>query len=224
MAINLSDTLPAAPVTGTNVKWQIDGSGNTSAYTSVIVEQDTILKSTEAVLNFLTPIVVTDNPGNFSADINVPVFVASGASHKIGLVPDPGASGGTAKFLREDATFALPTGTTYKVGGFAPGLFTSSQVVMYIPVDTTVNFVADFVGSQAVLIVAPSDGDCIFLINNGGTQIGTLTFPNGNTVGAFTTVSGTAKSLTAGQILNLVAPAGVDSAAAGLGFTLQGTH
>jgi len=35
-------------------------------------------------------------------------FVASGASHAKGLVPDPGASAGTAKFLREDATWASP--------------------------------------------------------------------------------------------------------------------
>lgn len=36
-------------------------------------------------------------------------FVASGGSHKKGLVPDPPASSGTAKFLREDATWAQVT-------------------------------------------------------------------------------------------------------------------
>ena len=36
-------------------------------------------------------------------------FVASGGSHKKGLVPDPPASSGTAKFLREDATWAHVT-------------------------------------------------------------------------------------------------------------------
>jgi hypothetical protein len=35
-------------------------------------------------------------------------FVASGGSHAHGLVPDPGSSSGTTKFLREDATFAVP--------------------------------------------------------------------------------------------------------------------
>lgn len=38
-------------------------------------------------------------------------FVASGASHAKGLVPDPGASSGTTKFLREDATWAVPAGS-----------------------------------------------------------------------------------------------------------------
>lgn len=35
-------------------------------------------------------------------------FVGSGASHAGGLVPDPGATAGTTRFLREDATFAVP--------------------------------------------------------------------------------------------------------------------
>lgn len=35
-------------------------------------------------------------------------FIASGASHAHGLVPDPGSSAGTAKFLREDATWVDP--------------------------------------------------------------------------------------------------------------------
>ncbi|CAA2141813.1 hypothetical protein HYPP_02835 [Hyphomicrobium sp. ghe19] len=33
------------------------------------------------------------------------VFTGSGASHKKGLVPDPGATAGTAKYLREDGTW-----------------------------------------------------------------------------------------------------------------------
>jgi len=37
-----------------------------------------------------------------------PVFVASGASHAAGAVPDPGSTAGTTRFLREDATFAVP--------------------------------------------------------------------------------------------------------------------
>lgn len=38
-------------------------------------------------------------------------FVASGASHRHGLVPDPGASAGATKFLREDATWVVPSGS-----------------------------------------------------------------------------------------------------------------
>lgn len=38
------------------------------------------------------------------------MFGASGASHSTGLVPDPGASAGTTRYLREDATFDVPPG------------------------------------------------------------------------------------------------------------------
>lgn len=41
-----------------------------------------------------------DNPGE--------VFVASGASSVEGLVPDPGSTAGTGRYLREDATFVVP--------------------------------------------------------------------------------------------------------------------
>ena len=40
-----------------------------------------------------------------------PTFVASGASHAAGAVPDPGSTSGTTKFLREDATWAAPPGS-----------------------------------------------------------------------------------------------------------------
>lgn len=50
--------------------------------------------------------------GDLSADRTIAVsdFVASGVGHARGTVPDPGASAGTTRFLREDATFAVPAG------------------------------------------------------------------------------------------------------------------
>lgn len=39
---------------------------------------------------------------------DIPVFVASGASHAQGGVPDPGSSAGTTRFLREDASWQAP--------------------------------------------------------------------------------------------------------------------
>lgn len=38
MSVNLSNTTPAAPAGGTNVKWQTDGSGNVSGYVQSAVE------------------------------------------------------------------------------------------------------------------------------------------------------------------------------------------
>lgn len=50
--------------------------------------------------------------GDLSADRthSVSDFVASGAAHARGTVPDPGAAAGSTKFLREDATWQVPAG------------------------------------------------------------------------------------------------------------------
>lgn len=42
---------------------------------------------------------------------NMTEMVASGASHAGGIVPDPGSSSGTTRFLREDDTWATPPGS-----------------------------------------------------------------------------------------------------------------
>jgi hypothetical protein len=54
-----------------------------------------------------------------NAIVEVPVLTASGVGHQAGIAPDPGASAGTTRFLREDATFAVPsgTGTAVEVNG-----------------------------------------------------------------------------------------------------------
>ena len=48
--------------------------------------------------------------GPLTADLNLAgvVFGASGAGHAIGMVPDPGATAGATRYLREDATWVLP--------------------------------------------------------------------------------------------------------------------
>ena len=50
-------------------------------------------------------------PGGTIAAADLPVFVASGAGHAKGAVPDPGASSGITHFLREDGTWAIPAGS-----------------------------------------------------------------------------------------------------------------
>lgn len=43
---------------------------------------------------------------------DLPTMVASGASHAGGAVPDPGSTAGSTKYLREDATWAVPAGAS----------------------------------------------------------------------------------------------------------------
>lgn len=70
-------------------------------------------------------------------------FVASGASHAKGLVPDPGATARAAKFLREDATFQVPwgvpkiyqTGNWYgSIGGSGTATAFAGGTIWYLPV------------------------------------------------------------------------------------------
>jgi hypothetical protein len=49
------------------------------------------------------------NAGGTSNCATPPTFVASGASHAVGYVPDPGSSAGITRFLREDATWVAPS-------------------------------------------------------------------------------------------------------------------
>ncbi|HEY6375105.1 MAG TPA: SGNH/GDSL hydrolase family protein, partial [Edaphobacter sp.] len=72
----------------------------------------------------------TVNAGTVNATIlngavsaaQLPVFQASGSGHAQGVVPDPGATAGTTRFLREDGTWAAPSGGSTGLGtGTGPG-------------------------------------------------------------------------------------------------------
>jgi hypothetical protein len=101
------------------------------------VQQAGVNVPARANLNFLSPITATDNPGHGSTDIAVPTFVGSGASHAIGLVPDPGASAGTTRFLREDATFAVPAYPVVSVFGRAGAVVAQSGDYTYAQISGT---------------------------------------------------------------------------------------
>jgi hypothetical protein len=69
---------------------------------------------------------------NTIAPSDLPVFVGSGSSHSAGAVPDPGASAGTTKFLREDGTWQSPSsgnGTVTSVGLSMPGEFSTGSAI-----------------------------------------------------------------------------------------------
>lgn len=100
---NFNDTTPAAQAGYINAKWQHSGS-------NISVEIDSTLY-TPATRRINTTAPMTGG-GALSTDLTlaVPVFVASGASHASGIVPDPGSTAGATRFLREDASFAVPPG------------------------------------------------------------------------------------------------------------------
>lgn len=77
------------------------------------------------------------------------VFVASGTGHAPGAVPDPGGSSGTTKFLREDATFAVPAGTVINLE--TNGSPNSSQSVLNLTAGTNVTLTP---GSSGLVTIA----------------------------------------------------------------------
>ena len=68
--------------------------------------------------------------GPLTADLNLAgvVFGASGASHKSGDVPDPGAAAQATRYLREDATWAIPSGTG---GGMTDPTTTKGDLIVH---------------------------------------------------------------------------------------------
>ena len=58
---------------------------------------------------------LTNDSGFVTTDTTYSVFVGSGSSAAAGLVPAPGSTAGTSKFLREDGSWEVPVDTTYSV-------------------------------------------------------------------------------------------------------------
>ena len=93
------------------------------------------ISATTGVISYAQP-VFSNLSGNITPAQEV-VFGASGLTHTVGAVPDPGSTAGTTKFLREDATWVVPSG-----GGGTPG--GSNQQIQY-------NNSGAFGGSSAIL-------------------------------------------------------------------------
>lgn len=87
-----------------------------------------------------------------AAGSDLPVMVASGASHSAGAAPDPGASAGATRFLREDATWAAPPAgvTTQTVTAHVLGTTYQNTSGKTIFVSATVQWSGSVVGCNAV--------------------------------------------------------------------------
>lgn len=120
-----------------------------------------------------------------------PIFGASGANHAPGLVPDPGAVAGTTKFLREDATFAVPPGTAS-----APGLVLLNTLTLTgnAAVADTTSFTTTYDDYEFVLEgIVPSAANAIrmrYSFTAGGGSILATGYTNTNTLNAAGTLSG----------------------------------
>jgi hypothetical protein len=101
---------------------------------------------------------------------DVPTFVASGTSHAAGAVPDPGATAGTTRYLREDAQWVAPSNTAVMITGFSNGFNANSATYTY-PMGST--------SASTSTTADVADGD-VMVVNRNGT-IKNLTVTLGST-------------------------------------------
>ena len=81
MSVNLSNTTPAAPTGGTNVKWQSDGAGNVSGYVQSAVELvGDGVDLTAQTANIGTSALVTTPSGYYRISAYLIVTTVDGAS------------------------------------------------------------------------------------------------------------------------------------------------
>lgn len=158
-----------------------------------------------------------------------PVFVASGASHAAGAVPDPGATAGTTRYLREDSIWSVPAGgggsnivnlLSYSVG--TPG--GSARLMQAItPQATTLPI--SLTGSYGYCDGAPTAA-VVCTINkiSAGvtTAIGAVNYAIGATSATFTFSAGVVTA--AGDMIQILAPATPDATFAGPTIALVGTR
>lgn len=82
-----------------------------SSQGAFVLAQDALLQDpSSGGVSSVTGTLPIVSSGGSNPAISINVFGASGVGHSTGAVPDPGASAGATRFLREDATFAVPAG------------------------------------------------------------------------------------------------------------------
>lgn len=156
---------------------------------------------------------------------DLPIFGASGASHAPGAVPDPGATAGTTRYLREDGTWAVPAESSaadpYDIMMQYVGLPQQAEIIMITPIARAMTLPINLTGSQAVASVAATALTTLTVQQN-DTAIGNIQFAAGSKVGTFTNFT-TATTLAAGDVITIFNPNAADATLATIGVTLVAT-
>jgi len=156
------DSESYAPQSST-VTWTLDGTQygfSPSAFTAATINVGTL--NATSVSGALSAASITS--GTLSA-ARLPVFGASGSAHAQGAVPDPGATAGTTRYLREDGTWTTPAGTSgvpsCGAGGDLGGSYPNPTVVQ--AQSGAVGFAAQSSGAYGELVLKSGTADKTFL-------------------------------------------------------------
>jgi hypothetical protein len=111
----------------------------------------------------------------------LPLFGASGTTHSAGAVPDPGATAGTARYLREDGTWSVPAGgsSSGQTGGGSTSSATASFSVnagggacpngIELCVNSGSNFTVDGNGDEVSNSIETAGGNIQMAVATGGS-------------------------------------------------------
>ncbi|WP_353070054.1 hypothetical protein RBB75_07485 [Tunturibacter empetritectus] len=108
----------------------------------------------------------------------LPLFGASGTTHSPGAVPDPGATAGTVRYLREDGTWAVPAGGSSSGGstGSAAGSFSVNAGGAACPngitlcVNPVSSFTVDGNGAEVSNSIETAGGNIRMAAASGGSS------------------------------------------------------
>ena len=152
----------------------------------------------------------------------LPVFGPSGTTHAAGAVPDPGATAGATRFLREDGTWNVPAGS----GGSATNL--AGGAAYTIPYQTAAGATSELssptVNGTYFLTEAPTAGAAVAPAwTNAATYLASPAAIGGTTpnAGSFTTLNSGAVTINAGTANQVVSA--TSSAASNTAMCLTNT-
>ena len=117
-------------------------------------------------------------------------------------------------------TVEEPACGSYWADRYTPGVPTGNQLMLFHVAVNTVDFAAGLQTSQAACVTAP-DAETIYSVQLDGSEIGTVTFASGSTVGLY--AAPTDFQAIPGSLLSIVAPSTPDTAQSDVTFTIVGT-
>ncbi|QBX06684.1 hypothetical protein H1O16_gp271 [Burkholderia phage BcepSaruman] len=173
-------------------------------------------------------IVGADGNDNVSIQMNVPTFGPSGVNAKNGLVPSPGSTAGTTRYLREDGTWTAPPTATippqpYDIMTFYPGTPVAGATFYRTIFARSVAFAAGLSGITGNLSssMVATTGIVIIGIYKNGVMVGDITYPAGSSTG--TVNISNPVTFAAGDVMTFAAGV-TDTTFSGVSITLNGTR
>lgn len=108
--------------------------------------------------------------------------------------------------------------TVFTIGGFSPGDYVASEVLMLYTTSRPFILPNGFTNSYGYAVTTATANVVLDVFKN-STQIGTITYKTSNTTPVF---AGNGGSFSAGDYLKVVAPSATDASLANFSFTFKG--